>query len=75
MAQRLTTSFINTAIPGAYPNVSVKSIPVGVASTGVVAIIGEAAGGAHFSSEDVKKTSLLPIKLIELPQNMFLDRL
>lgn len=60
MAQRLTTSFINTAIPGAYPNVSVKSIPVGVASTGVVAIIGEAAGGAHFSSEDVKENFFTP---------------
>lgn len=54
MAQRLTTSFINTVTPGAYPNVSVKSIPSGVGNTGIIAIIGEAAGGAHFSEEDLK---------------------
>jgi hypothetical protein len=60
MAQRLTTSFINTVIPGAYPNVSVKSVPVGVASTGVIAIIGEAAGGADFSSEDIKNNFFTP---------------
>jgi hypothetical protein len=60
MAQRLTTSFINTSIPGAYPNVSVKSVPVGVANTGVIAIIGEAAGGAHFESEDLKENFFTP---------------
>jgi hypothetical protein len=60
MAQRLTTSFINTVIPGAYPNVSVKSIPSGVSNTGVVAIVGEAAGGAHFSEEDLKNNSFSP---------------
>lgn len=60
MAQRLTTSFINTVIPGAYPNVSVKSVPVGVANTGVVTIIGEAAGGAHFSAEDLKDNFFTP---------------
>lgn len=60
MSQRLTTSFINTVIPGAYPNVSVKSIPVGIASTGVVTIIGEAAGGAHFSAENLKENFFTP---------------
>lgn len=60
MAQRLTTSFVNTVIPDAYPNVSVKSIPVGVANTGVIAIIGEAEGGAHFSEEDLKNNSFSP---------------
>ncbi len=60
MAQRLTTSFINTVIPGAYPNVTVKSVPAGVASTGVIAIIGEAAGGAHFSEEDAKDNFFTP---------------
>lgn len=60
MAQRLSTSFINTVIPGAPVNVNVKSVPVGVATTGIVAIIGEAAGGAHFSEEDLKNNSFGP---------------
>jgi len=60
MAQRLTTSFINTVIPGAYPSVSVKSIPVGIGNTGVVAIIGEAAGGAAFGDEDLKSNFFSP---------------
>ena len=60
MAQRLTTSFINTVIPGAYPNVSVKSIPVGIGNTGVVAIIGEAAGGSSFKNEDLKNNFFTP---------------
>jgi hypothetical protein len=60
MSQRLTTSFVNTAVPGAYPNVSVKSVPVGVAATGIIAIVGEAAGGAHLSDEDVKNNFFTP---------------
>lgn len=60
MAQRLTTSFINTVTPGAYPNVSVKSVPVGVGNTGIVAIIGEAAGGAAFGEEDLKNNFFTP---------------
>lgn len=46
MAQRLTEAFINTNIPGAYYESSVKSTPVGVASSGNITIIGEAKGGA-----------------------------
>ena len=60
MAQRLTTSFVNTVTPGAYPNVSVKSVPVGVGNTGIVAIIGEAAGGAAFGDEDIKENFFTP---------------
>jgi hypothetical protein len=54
MSQRLTTSFINTNIPGAYPNVQVQSTPVGISTTGVVAIIGEAEGGESYSNESLK---------------------
>lgn len=46
MAQRITTSFVNTNRPGSYFDVQVKSTPVGVASSGNIVIIGEAAGGA-----------------------------
>jgi hypothetical protein len=51
MAQRLTTSSLNTNIPGAYPEVTVKSTPVGITSTGDIVIIGEADGGADYTQE------------------------
>jgi hypothetical protein len=54
MAQRLTTSFVNTNIPGAYPSVTVKSTPVGISSTGDIVIIGEAEGGADFTQDPLK---------------------
>lgn len=54
MAQRLTTSFVNTNIPGAYPSVTVKSTPVGISSTGDIVIIGEAEGGADFTQDALK---------------------
>ena len=46
MAIRLSTSSVNTNIPGAYPEVTVKSTPVGITNTGDIVIIGEADGGA-----------------------------
>jgi hypothetical protein len=51
MAQRLTTSSINTNIPGAYPEVTVKSTPVGITNTGDIVIIGEAEGGQDYTQE------------------------
>lgn len=54
MAQRLTTSSVVTNIPGSYVETRVKSTPVGLATTGIIAIIGEASGGASFSSEQLK---------------------
>jgi len=54
MSQRLTTSFVNTNIPGAYPSVTVKSTPVGISSTGDIVIIGEADGGADFTQDVLK---------------------
>lgn len=54
MAQRLSTSFVNTNIPGAYPEVTVKSTPVGITNTGDIVIIGEAAGGPDYTEETLK---------------------
>lgn len=63
MAQRISTSFINTNRPGAYFDVKVKSTPVGVASSGNIVIIGEAAGGAKYTSEDLKENFFTPDQL------------
>jgi hypothetical protein len=63
MSQRLTTSFVNTNIPGAYPNVTVKSTPVGITSTGDIVIIGEAEGGADISAETLKDNFFTPTQL------------
>lgn len=54
MAQKLTTDFITTSIPGAYINQIVKSTAVGLSSTGIVALVGEAAGGESYVNEDIK---------------------
>lgn len=51
MAIRLSTSSVNTNIPGAYPEVTVKSTPVGITNTGDIVIIGEADGGADYTQE------------------------
>lgn len=63
MPQRISTSFINTSRPGAYFDVKVKSTPVGVASSGNIIIIGEAAGGAKYTSEDLKDNWFTPDQL------------
>jgi hypothetical protein len=63
MAQRLTTSFVNTNIPGAYPNVTVKSTPVGITNTGDIVIIGEAEGGADYTAETLKDNFFTPTQL------------
>jgi hypothetical protein len=63
MAQRLSTSFVNTNIPGAYPEVTVKSTPVGITSTGDIVIIGEAEGGADYSEETLKDNFFTPTQL------------
>lgn len=55
MSQRLSNSFVNTNRPGAYPDISVKSTPVGVSTSGNIVIIGEATGGASFSQETAFK--------------------
>lgn len=59
MAQRITTSFVNTNRPGAYFDIKVKSTPVGVASSGNIVIIGEASGGAASAGIDPANGDLL----------------
>lgn len=60
MAQRLVTADVNTNIPGAYPVIKVQSNPVGLGSSGLVVIIGEADGGADYSNESLKDNSFSP---------------
>lgn len=59
MAQRVTTSVVNTNKPGSYFEVDVKSQPVGVASSGNIVIIGEASGGAALKGIDQANGDLL----------------
>lgn len=56
-AQRISTSWLNTAVPGSYSNVKVNSIPASLGVVGNVAIIGEAAAGPKFSEEDALKSN------------------
>lgn len=68
MAQRLATSFVNTNIPGAYPNVTVKSNPVGLGASGIVVIMGEAEGGPSYSEVALKDNSFSPDQLDRVTQ-------
>lgn len=68
MAQRVVTSFLNTNIPGAYPNINVKSQPVGLGSTGNIVIIGEADGGDVYSNVSLKDNSFTPDQLDRVQQ-------
>lgn len=63
MAIRLSTSSVNTNIPGAYPEVTVKSTPVGITNTGDIVIIGEADGGADYTQETLIDNFYTPTQL------------
>ena len=49
MSQRIVTPWLSTNIPGAYTNTQVISNASGLATSGVVLIMGEAAGGPDYS--------------------------
>lgn len=49
MSQRIVTPWLNTNVPGAYVNTTVISNASGLATSGVVLIMGEAAGGPDYS--------------------------
>ena len=68
MSQRVVTSFLSTNIPGAYPNISVKSNPVGLGSSGNVVIIGEADGGDSYQNVVLKNNSFTPDQLDKVSQ-------
>jgi len=68
MALKLTESFITTSVPGAYSQVLVKSDPVGVAASGVIAIIGEADGGDDFTIDNIKENFFGPTQVDRVTQ-------
>jgi hypothetical protein len=68
MAQTLTTSFIQVSVPGSYAETLIKSDPVGVAASGVIAIIGEADGGDDHTLEDVKQNFFGPSQVDRVTQ-------
>lgn len=49
MSQRIVTPWLNTNVPGAYTNTTVISNASGLATSGVVLIMGEAAGGPDYT--------------------------
>lgn len=68
MSQRVVTPFLNTNVPGAYPNITVKSNPVGLGSSGNVVIIGEADGGDSYQNVALKDNSFTPDQLDKVQQ-------
>ncbi len=63
MSQRIVTPWLNTNIPGAYVNSTVISNPSGLASSGVVLIMGEAAGGPDYSITNLANNFFGPTAL------------
>lgn len=68
MSLRLITPFINTNIPGAYPNVIVQSQPVGLTSSGVIVIMGEAEGGPGYEQVALSLQKFTPDQLSRVQQ-------
>jgi hypothetical protein len=69
MAQRLNTTFVNTVIPGAYVNYNVVSQPVGVASSGIVVLLGEADGGPSYEQVSLAQSLYTPDQISKVMQN------
>lgn len=72
MSLRLVTDFVNTNIPGPYPNTTVKSNPVGLGNSGIVVIMGEADGGPSYQSVSLKGNSFDSTQLTDV-QSMYLS--
>lgn len=68
MSQRVVTSFLNTNVPGAYPNVTVQSQPVGLGNSGIIVIMGEADGGDSYHNVALKNNSFTPDQLSKVKQ-------
>lgn len=68
MSQRLVTDFVNTNIPGAYPDINVISKPVGLGASGIVVIMGEADGGDSYQNVDLKSNVYTPDQLDRVTQ-------
>src|ERR1035437_877007 len=70
MSLREVTSWLNTNIPGAYPNITVQSQPVGLGQSGIIVIMGEADGGPSYSSVALKNNHFTPDQLAKV-QNLY----
>lgn len=68
MSLRVVTPFINTNIPGAYPNVVVQSQPVGLGASGIIVIMGEADGGDSYQNIVLSENSYTPDQLDKVQQ-------
>jgi len=66
MSQRLSTTFVNTNVPGAYVNYNVLTQPVGVSSSGIVVIMGEADGGPSYENTTLIKSVYGPDQLSQI---------
>lgn len=66
MAQFLNTPWISTPTPGAYVNTTVISNASGLASSGVVLIMGEAAGGPDYTEVNLANNFFGPTALTQV---------
>jgi hypothetical protein len=57
MALLLSTSYVQTNVPGGYNQVTVQSSPVGTSSSGIILLIGEADGGPSYSQDATTLTN------------------
>jgi hypothetical protein len=70
MSLRVVTSLLNTNIPGAYPNITVQSQPVGLGQSGIIVIMGEADGGPSYQQVALKNNTFTPDQLAKV-QNIY----
>jgi hypothetical protein len=68
MAQQLVTDFVQTNIPGAYPDVTVQSQPIGLGSSGIITIFGEATGGPSYTQTVLANNVFTPSQLDKVKQ-------
>lgn len=68
MSQRLSTTFVSTNIPGTYVNYNVITQPVGVSSSGVAVIMGEADGGPSYKDTSLANSLFSPSQLDKVAQ-------
>jgi hypothetical protein len=66
MSQRLVTANVNSNIPDAYPTISVISQPVGLGSSGIVVIMGEADGGPSYQTVSLAANKFTPDQLAKV---------
>jgi len=68
MNQQLVTPNVSTNIPGTYVNYTVLSQPIGVTSSGILLIMGEAAGGPSYEQVALKNSVYTPDQLQKVIQ-------